>query len=338
MTRPLGSLLLAGALALTLPTSARADEPLRLTEPMGLHAREERTLRLAPELLAPAPLTSPAPRPTPAEPVVETTPRRRRRPPPPCLSPPTELVRVDGQKKETARVSLTFCDGRPVPTALDVLSVLGRPHGMAAPSERALRAYARRVARRPRRGETPADPAYVADGVLRLEPGLVPRIARIAARFAGKPIELISGWRPNERLGSRHHYGRAIDLRVRGVSREALRDFARSLDETGVGYYPNSVFVHVDVRERRAYWVDRSGPGEEADYGSWPPPTEEQLRTRDRIVTDAVAALDALRVEVPTPDAPPAPAEQAPPEPSQPSTATQEDANGAPDPASHGQA
>ncbi len=233
-------------------------------------------------------------------------PRRVRRPPPPCLSPTVELVRVEGHTRESQRVSLMFCDGRAVPAALDTISVLSRPHGVDAPDARTLRAYARRLARRPRRGEAAADPAYVVDGVLRVAAGLVPRLAKIAERFAGKPIEIVSGWRPTERASSRHHHGRAIDLRVRGVSREALRDFARSLDETGVGYYPNSVFVHVDVRERRAYWVDRSGPGEEADYGAWPPPAEEQLRTRDRILANAMAALDSLRVEVPEPGGEPA--------------------------------
>ena len=235
-------------------------------------------------------------------------------------------MRIDGAAHETQQVSLTFCDGRPVPAALETLSVLGRPHGLEAPTAAAIRAYARRLTRRPRRGETPADPAFVVDGVLRLEAGLVPRVAQIAAHYAGKPIELISGWRPTERVGSRHHHGRALDLRVRGVSREALRDFARSFDETGVGYYPNSVFVHVDVRERRAYWVDRSGPGEEADYGAWPPPAEEQLRTRDAILGNAVAALDELRVDVPEPAAAAPAAEDAPPVNEPPAAALDEGA------------
>jgi hypothetical protein len=224
--------------------------------------------------------------------------RRRRRPEPPCLAPPVELVRVEGARREVASVSLTLCDGTPRPEALDALSVLARPHGTEAPSEADLRAYARRVARRPRRGEAPADPALVAPGILRLDAGLLPRLARIAARFPGKAIEIVSGWRPGERVTSRHHHGRAIDLRVRGVSRERLRDFARSLDETGVGYYPNSVFVHVDVRERRAYWVDRSGPGEDADYGQWPPPEREQRETRERVLRSALASLDGLEVRL----------------------------------------
>jgi len=29
-----------------------------------------------------------------------------------------------------------------------------------------------------------------------------------------------------------------------------------------VGYYPNSSFVHLDVRDTNSYWVDYAGPGE----------------------------------------------------------------------------
>jgi hypothetical protein len=209
-----------------------------------------------------------------------------------------ELVRVDGARRETAWVSLTSCDGTPRPEALQTLSILARPHGTEAPSEADVRAYARRLARRPRRGEAPADPRFVAPGVLRLDAGLVPRLAHIAGRFPRKPIEIVSGWRPNERVTSRHHHGRAIDVRIRGVSRERLRDVALTLENTGVGYYPNSVFVHVDVRERRAYWVDRSGPGEDADYGPWPPPAHEVAETRERVLRSALTALASLEMRI----------------------------------------
>jgi uncharacterized protein YcbK (DUF882 family) len=44
----------------------------------------------------------------------------------------------------------------------------------------------------------------------------------------------------------------AIDIRVPGVSTLSLRDAALSLHRGGVGYYPGSEFVHVDVgRVRR---------------------------------------------------------------------------------------
>ncbi len=46
---------------------------------------------------------------------------------------------------------------------------------------------------------------------------------------------------------SQHVQAKAIDIRVPGVATRALRDVALSLEEGGVGYYPRSQFVHVDV-------------------------------------------------------------------------------------------
>jgi hypothetical protein len=34
------------------------------------------------------------------------------------------------------------------------------------------------------------------------------------------------------------------------------------LDDVGVGYYPNSSFLHLDVRACPMQWVDYAGPGE----------------------------------------------------------------------------
>jgi uncharacterized protein YcbK (DUF882 family) len=46
---------------------------------------------------------------------------------------------------------------------------------------------------------------------------------------------------------SQHVQAKAIDIRVPGVRTRYLRDAALSLDAGGVGYYPRSQFVHVDV-------------------------------------------------------------------------------------------
>ncbi len=46
---------------------------------------------------------------------------------------------------------------------------------------------------------------------------------------------------------SQHMEAKAIDIRIPGVSTVQLRDTALSLDAGGVGYYPKSQFVHVDV-------------------------------------------------------------------------------------------
>src|ERR1700754_5348705 len=53
---------------------------------------------------------------------------------------------------------------------------------------------------------------------------------------------------------SQHMEGHAIDLRVPGVPTAKLRDAALSLQAGGVGYYPVSQFVHVDVGPVRE-WV-----------------------------------------------------------------------------------
>jgi len=46
---------------------------------------------------------------------------------------------------------------------------------------------------------------------------------------------------------SQHMQAKAIDIRVPGVSTSRLRNTALSLHAGGVGYYPISQFVHVDV-------------------------------------------------------------------------------------------
>ena len=53
-------------------------------------------------------------------------------------------------------------------------------------------------------------------------------------------------------LHSLHMQAMAIDIRVRGVPTRDVRDAAMGLHRGGVGYYPASDFVHVDVgRVRR---------------------------------------------------------------------------------------
>jgi hypothetical protein len=113
-------------------------------------------------------------------------------------------------------------------------------------------------------------------------------LQRLVERFPGHGIEIVSGYRPHARPGSRHRSGDALDLRIDDVDNFELSEFARTLEGTGIGYYPNSTFVHIDVRAAEAYWVDRSGPGEKADYGAWP--------RKQR----AVAAADAEPADTPS--------------------------------------
>jgi uncharacterized protein YcbK (DUF882 family) len=55
---------------------------------------------------------------------------------------------------------------------------------------------------------------------------------------------------------SLHLVGEAIDIHLPGVQLAALRDAAMSLDLGGVGYYPESDFVHVDIGRVRHWGGD----------------------------------------------------------------------------------
>jgi uncharacterized protein YcbK (DUF882 family) len=52
---------------------------------------------------------------------------------------------------------------------------------------------------------------------------------------------------------SLHQKGRALDIRLRGMSTAKLRALATELQCGGVGYYPRSDFTHIDTGDVR-YW------------------------------------------------------------------------------------
>ncbi len=156
-------------------------------------------------------------------------------PPPPCYKDPVTLYRV--RNDVTQNVPLCFCNGRPSPKAVEVLSQISGPAGKPVP--------------------------------FLLHPRLAQLLQKIAERFPGKRIEIISGQRVPKQKGheSYHNKGQALDFRVSGVSNKKLVSFVRTFKNVGVGYYPNSVFIHMDTREKKGYWIDYSGQGEKAIYG-----------------------------------------------------------------------
>jgi len=94
---------------------------------------------------------------------------------------------------------------------------------------------------------------------------LITILSHINDHFAGKRIEILSGYRYQRRTTSNHFHGSAADIRIRGVDPRKIRAFTESLDAggMGVGWYPRVGFVHVDVREPPSYrWIDysRSNP------------------------------------------------------------------------------
>ena len=138
----------------------------------------------------------------------------------------------------------------------------------------------------------------------RPDPRLVALVAIVSNHFGGKPIEVVSGYRaytPTQYTPhSNHNYGKAIDFRVRGIRNETLRDFCRTLRSAGCGYYPNSTFVHLDVREAKAYWVDSSHPGEPPKYDKADVEADEGASD----VMEEVAQPEAEKTDSPTSEAP----------------------------------
>lgn len=80
-----------------------------------------------------------------------------------------------------------------------------------------------------------------------------------------QPFHVISGYRSPETnallgrqssgvaVNSLHRHGKAIDIRTPGRALDSLRKAAVAMKAGGVGYYPKSDFVHIDIGRVR-YW------------------------------------------------------------------------------------
>jgi hypothetical protein len=95
---------------------------------------------------------------------------------------------------------------------------------------------------------------------------LIGVLQRVAGKFAARRIEVVSGYRsPKYNLmlrkkghqvarHSQHMEGNAVDFRIRGIATKQVLHYVKSLRLGGVGYYPNSQFVHSDTGPIR-YWT-----------------------------------------------------------------------------------
>jgi uncharacterized protein YcbK (DUF882 family) len=99
-----------------------------------------------------------------------------------------------------------------------------------------------------------------------MDPKLFDVLHGISRKLETKaPFQIISGYRSpqtNAMLHARssgvaahsqHMLGKASDVRIDGVDLRDLHKAALSLKAGGVGYYPDSDFVHVDVARVRAW-------------------------------------------------------------------------------------
>jgi hypothetical protein len=101
-----------------------------------------------------------------------------------------------------------------------------------------------------------------------MDPRLRETLRAVAGHFRAHYIEIVSGYRaPKYQLmlrkkghevarDSEHPRGHAIDFRIPEVPTRTLLRFVRSLHLGGVGYYPESKFVHADVGRIR-FWRGR---------------------------------------------------------------------------------
>jgi uncharacterized protein YcbK (DUF882 family) len=95
-----------------------------------------------------------------------------------------------------------------------------------------------------------------------LAPRLLDLVYRSMLHFDAKVVRVVSGFR-KDRAGSRHTQGRAVDMTIEGVPNEDLAAYVRQFGFVGVGLYPKSGFVHLDVRDSSYFWIDDSAPGAE---------------------------------------------------------------------------
>jgi uncharacterized protein YcbK (DUF882 family) len=95
-----------------------------------------------------------------------------------------------------------------------------------------------------------------------VEPRLLDLVYQVQCHFSAREIRVVSGYRtPRGRTGSNHGKGRAIDFIVPGTPDAEVAKYARTLGFVGVGVYPVSGFIHLDIRDRSYFWSDGSAPG-----------------------------------------------------------------------------
>lgn len=94
--------------------------------------------------------------------------------------------------------------------------------------------------------------------LVKIDSNLVTKLQKLRD-LIGKPIIINSAYRTpshNKKVNgsptSQHLLGKAVDIRVNGISPDTLAKYAEKVGFDGIGIYKN--FVHVDVRGKKARW------------------------------------------------------------------------------------
>ena len=102
-----------------------------------------------------------------------------------------------------------------------------------------------------------------------MDPRLIALLHSISVR-TGRKILIVSGFRLpvySTAAFSYHARGMAADIRIPGMTALMVRDLVTNMGVKGVGYYPKSEFVHVDVREQKSFWTDYGSPRGDDEEG-----------------------------------------------------------------------
>lgn len=103
------------------------------------------------------------------------------------------------------------------------------------------------------------------DQIHAIDVNLLDTLHALAEQCTSSTFEVISGYRSpatNAELqattegvasNSLHVTGRAVDVRMSGFETARLRDAALALGRGGVGYYPQSDFIHLDTGRVRSW-------------------------------------------------------------------------------------
>ncbi len=206
----------------------------------------------------------------------------------PCLHANVDFLR--GAEMES--FPLMQCDGTVASHAQEKLSVVLRPFSVSRPH-----ADSAKVMHKANE---------ISTGIMKVDPGLALRLDKVLEHWKtdghAPKVAIVSGSRPSS-TGSLHALGRAMDFRLEGVDNLKLAEFCKTLPDTGCGYYPNSSFVHMDVREAgsgHTAWIDASGPGEAPRYVSqWPLPATENTENTPAAAPDKVNSDSTEAAETP---------------------------------------